>query len=912
MAKYDKEAVRLAAAGQWGSILPTIGGIPAEVLDGKHHPCSQCGGEDRFRAFDDFEQTGGMLCNQCFAKDNGDGFSAIQWLTGCKFGEAVEKVAEHLGVAPKQSKKKDPAKDLQFQPWASALVAHFLRRKPGVDESALLSAGARLAKYKRSYTVVALPIIGEKLDTAKPVGWVLMNCLGDSLPKWNREGEVVGQVKVKITYGSSPGLLGIHALERLNVAELPEVVWKVEGVSDLLALLTAMPEQLRERHLVVTNANGAGETPRWPAAVLSNHATNVLHDADEPGQAGAETWATAIATQSSGKPVRNVRLPFDIEKDHGKDLRDYLLGGATYGDLLNLADQAEPIKVKKTESGEVDYGEFRNPIYEQILKKLQIEVLYEDEGGSIRVFSTLLRKSSTVRQVDRLKQETLIQIAGPPAMVHVSSDPSGEDEWTIGDVRKAFAFAACTRRGKDDERGIGIWQGLDDFGNETETIVLVGDSEAARWNGDQVLRKIMAPRADGLVLDFGAGEEDWYEFGQLEKNLASSADEQWCENAIQQSIQLFSRWRWRNQEVDPALVTGLIMSTWVQTIWRWRPLVSVTGESNAGKSYLFEALGGGDHGMGIFGRLSFKQEKSTAAGIRQGVGNKAVAVLCDEFEASKERTKILEMLRAATRGGKIAQGSTSQKVKEYKLRHIAWVAAIEAGLTRQPDLNRFVLLELLKPKRADHGKLTLPSGRELFGLGQKLLAVAVRHAIEAKRVAHEIRSVSCDDVDARAVESYAVIAAMLGAARRFDVERTQGLLLDLLSAVERSEQGHTDQDELLDAILSAGVNCGGKDGVLAVGQILEDRRSSWFNDHWARVEAQGVKLTDDDGLFICHKKVAQDLMRGTSWEGQRLDQFLLRISGTKRVVLRLAGRSARGVVIPSSKVDFGDQKVESF
>ena len=48
----DAAALKQEAAGRWQEILPALGGIPSEVLDGKHHFCPRCGGKDRFRMID--------------------------------------------------------------------------------------------------------------------------------------------------------------------------------------------------------------------------------------------------------------------------------------------------------------------------------------------------------------------------------------------------------------------------------------------------------------------------------------------------------------------------------------------------------------------------------------------------------------------------------------------------------------------------------------------------------------------------------------------------------------------------------------------------------------------------------------------------------------------------------------------
>ena len=90
--------VKAAAGGRWRDILAALGGIDPALLDGRHHPCPKCGGTDRFRAFDDVNETGGVLCGQCFNEKNGDGLAAIQWRNDWTFGETLKAVAEYLNI----------------------------------------------------------------------------------------------------------------------------------------------------------------------------------------------------------------------------------------------------------------------------------------------------------------------------------------------------------------------------------------------------------------------------------------------------------------------------------------------------------------------------------------------------------------------------------------------------------------------------------------------------------------------------------------------------------------------------------------------------------------------------------------------------------------------------------------------
>ncbi len=104
--------VKRLAAGRWIGIHRAVCGLTDHQLNPKTHgPCPRCGGADRFRAFDDVAETGGLFCNQCFAERNGDGLAAVQWIRNCTFSDAVRLVADEIGAnghhAP--AKPKPPA-----------------------------------------------------------------------------------------------------------------------------------------------------------------------------------------------------------------------------------------------------------------------------------------------------------------------------------------------------------------------------------------------------------------------------------------------------------------------------------------------------------------------------------------------------------------------------------------------------------------------------------------------------------------------------------------------------------------------------------------------------------------------------------------------------------------------------------
>ena len=225
MPRYDPADVKLRARNRWAEILAAVAGLPPDSLDGDHHPCPKCGGVDRFR-FTDRDGDGSLLCNACARRQCGDGIAAVQWALGCDFPTALARVAEHIG-APEHSgacghghrtrgpqsatrarkPPADPSEHLEFLPWSDLLIALFCSRKQPITPEAIKAVGGTLARYRKQYTVVALPVCGPELDHSKPVGWVIYNVTGGKLPAWKKDG-AVEWVKVKTLPGTKPGLIG--------------------------------------------------------------------------------------------------------------------------------------------------------------------------------------------------------------------------------------------------------------------------------------------------------------------------------------------------------------------------------------------------------------------------------------------------------------------------------------------------------------------------------------------------------------------------------------------------------------------------------------------------------------------------------------------------------------------------------
>lgn len=362
MPKFDIETIKQAAAGRWPEIFSSLASVSIDVFDGHHHPCPKCGGTDRFRLID--SQAGACLCNQCLTSKNGDGLAVVQWLLDCDFKEVLTATANYLGIKPKAEKQKiDPTEHLEFLPWNSVLVSIWCAKKKPIKPDAIKAIGGRLAKYRNQYTVIAIPVWGPSLDEMPAVGWVLYRADGKDLPKWKKGFKTPEWRKVKLTHGSVAGIIAAGN----PFKESSDAIWKTEGPTDLLSLLSVEPERP-----AFTTANGAKETPQdWIVRECKDRDVVVVHDADKPGQEGA-TWLTneqgqksragwcpALATEAAD--VRNLTLPFPVEPTNGPDLRDFFAGGGSIETLAERLENAERFEPPTAEQLEASLYSFLNP-----------------------------------------------------------------------------------------------------------------------------------------------------------------------------------------------------------------------------------------------------------------------------------------------------------------------------------------------------------------------------------------------------------------------------------------------------------------------------------------------------------------------------------------------------------------------
>jgi hypothetical protein len=844
-------------------------------------------------------------------KDSGGaGKSLSFWEAACEIGhvgadwkEARKKLAEAASVALPTSKEEHlPADKFAFKTTVhdGLLLEEWGHTKGGITRQACQEVGCLLAEYPKGVAttntqeVVVIPFYGPDLLDADPVGYGFYNLNGGDIFKYNGKTKAGEYKKYLNSIGSKPGLMNRHALQRLATAKR---IFKVEGPSDALALQSVIPPELKDEHIVLAHANGALESVQgWWLDLMNNKEVIVIGDRDDSGVAGVNKWLDYLVSRPLKGLGKVVLECFPHVPDHGQDLRDYLMLGHTYADLEKLI-QPVPLGVPAAPPGVPftgSIGELREECSN--LERLKLHVLGQWPDHSIDIYSHETQQTSRITSMNHFSYGNLLQIGSLPIRncVVPGRDPA-PGMLTFDQVSRAIALVASrTHLADTNILGQGVWM-------EEDKMVVVSGHKAAVLSDDLKLQPLDVPQVGKSIIDFSSGH-DWAPFEQLQEYLDQATGPGWCKEQFGRLEDLVGQWPWRC-ELDPPLCASLILCSWVQALWQWRPSVAISGATASGKSSLMDRLL-----LPLFGKLAFVFNKPTEASIRQTVRCNSTVMLFDEFENDNNRNKILEMFRVSGRGGEVVRGTADQRGRKYRIQHIPWTCAIENGLRDEADRNRFVVLELERIKEERFGQYKLPEPEALKDLGLRLLAVALRHAQMALAFYPILTKVRVAGVAGRVCESYAMIVAMLAQLRNWEPEEAEGYLKRILRMQDSDRPIVRDELQLVNDILESPVQCQG--GITySVLQLLS--RPGLYARYYEALDRVGVSLLSEKHgprpfvsemepelrLFLNPGPIHRFLLRGTRWEKLETANYLLRISGCQRTRRRVGGARINGFLL---------------
>lgn len=352
--RYDVDQLKQLANGRWPELL----GLDSDISNKRKRPCPKCGGTDRFRALNDFDETGAVICSQCFNSKNGDGIATYAWLTSCANGEAICQLAEKLELDPiakakakakgkrksKAEPSQSPASQFKWSAWNESLASLFCSRKQGIVPSSLVECGARAGSHYGT-PVFALPVRDE---SGNSIGFTAANATGAKMVIQYPDGETEKTSWRNFFAKGCNGIIGTNNLFDADARGELTRIYKMEGPSDLLAIVPF----LQPGEGAFCNASGANERPEkfeWLLKWLDGRQVIVIHDRDKAGVDGAlgnaernkqgwATWAAEVARE-----VRNLELPYPLLDSHGSDFRQWVIDGATLENLTSLVESAEII-----------------------------------------------------------------------------------------------------------------------------------------------------------------------------------------------------------------------------------------------------------------------------------------------------------------------------------------------------------------------------------------------------------------------------------------------------------------------------------------------------------------------------------------------------------------------------------------
>lgn len=870
--------------------------------------------------------------NSGYYKDLGGGpsFPFFQLLVHLgifsSFRLAVESVAGELKMKskmPKSRKGESFWSRLKFKRWNPVAVRGMLKEL-GLQEETLMSLGATMAitPAPSSENVVALPVFcPSELFDVDVKGFVLRNAGGGTVRHYRGKGAPVDHLKNKSV--GSGGMINRQAFENW---ENVEYVIKVEGITDLLSGFELVPPEERKRYAIITNSDGcdAGQTPLRFSHHMRGKKVVIIHDGDEPGQfgdskekqGGAVRWVNA-ALAGGCEWATNLQLYETIEPKKGPDFRDWINTGGTWAQLLQLIDQSPK---QRPESLNPENNELLLEPHQQILNELDIAVLGHRPDGSVDVFNIRSGRLYTIERVSALHSLEMFIRFGEQShkKIHRGSDECPPGFYLPHEVLEAIAIEASKREiSKNNTIGVGFHV------IDGAILSAVGCGEWIEYCDGRLIAHTQPTIGDETIVRFGSAGEEWYDRELLEQFIPAARSPQWRQDHFSELVDILQRWGNHQHPIAETLLASLMLCSWVQNIWNLRPWIGIQGESSSGKSVLMNFM------ADYFGNLSIGASNTSEAGVRAALRGNGKIILLDEFEAGRERDKIIATLMGASRSGGASgnlRATQGQQTVTGDLCLIPWLSAVELKADKQTERNRYLMFDLAN--RSSLPWFECPkAGRDdeqLRQLRNKSIAcvfVVWQRALElADRLAKTM-----DGEYSRVGESYSTVCAMHSAVQGHSDTDAVRFFTHLLAAVspevEESEESH--QERILAAILKSQVQ---KDGGerRSVFELLKEQSCSeavlnrygifryttseamklkgWQNTEDALEESHIFIDTSDNGL------VRRQLLRGTDHARENLGAVLVRLQGA----FRIRRNTGRGVVVPVSVAGGSIRDVQEF
>jgi len=684
---------------------------------------------------------------------------------------------------------------------------------------------------------------------------------------------------------------------------LPELLTNDTGQPVFIVEGEKQVDYLRSLGLNATcNPGGAGKWLKSFSKYFTGRDVVIVPDCDPPNERGVIVGAeharvVADTLLDAAQSIHVIELPDCLPK---WGLDDWLLkGGHTLEDLGRILSAADPWGPESTLRTRVETGD--NPDEDpfdrdrKLLEEIGITYVAQiEESGEIEIFSSTTQKFAKIKSAARLPYEDLILLAGLPVRRKVRQNSEDEGKlYSLSQVRVAISAVASMTSSAGTRRGIGCWENADD-------LVIVSNRRLTIIDRYGKIRESKYPIHGRVTYDVSDGKK-WVDVEKLRSDIeAADRQQEYFAPSVHQARELFAQWRFADSGPVPEVLAGLVMATYLQTIWDWRPQIFLVGQAYSGKTTLLKTI------ANIMGPIAHVSSNSSAAGIRQDIESSGIAIMCDELEQSKHRAEILEMIRACGRGDVMQRGTASQTgVRRYRLQHMFWCAATESGLRVEADQSRFIVIELQKSDTPP----SLPAERDLTALGQMLLPAVIHARARIHEMLRHLLENKPVDAHGRICESYALPVAVWGATTGMSRDSCHKMFSETVHNIGAENEIQSDHEQLLEDIGTAIIRTGF--GSRAVHELLQEVTTGNSSGLGELLPSYGVHV-NGDRIFLNTNGVARHLL-GQDWQGKQLTQIIKRVDGYRcegRRTLNGTGR-LRWVSIPLESMIEGRRRTRA-
>jgi len=262
------------------------------------------------------------------------------------------------------------------------------------------------------------------------------------------------------------------------------------------------------------------------------------------------------------------------------------------------------------------------------------------------------------------------------------TDIKNVEEWKSWIVRRCIAQGML----EDERVSMGVWH------LEKKLTVLSGKDFFQVEDGR--IRRLTTPAVSGRIIEAAA---PWLNMERFYEHFSTRVSLLDVYNKLYQYV---DQWSWTDRSMV-AFMTSFLMLAPFQKAMSWKPYVYVQGRAGSGKTHFFintfEML---------YGRLIARLDNASFSGAQQLLSTRASVPIFDNFEATRDAVRILELFQSSSRGkGAVVRGSPSGKARSAELDHMLFMSAV-APASRTTGANdsrtvvfRLGVFEKLKPAR---------------------------------------------------------------------------------------------------------------------------------------------------------------------------------------------------------------------